>query len=183
MDELAPTPVVFSVRPAGEADRAWVLETVLGWGAEFIVSRGRKVYPQELPAFLAVTPDGQRIGLATYDVVGDACELVTLDALRQWGGIGTALLSAVRAAAEHAACRRLWLVTTNDNLDALRFYQRRGMHLAAVHHGLRETARRLKPQIPLTGCFDIPILNEIELEMPLEPQDPQPAQPTEEGAQ
>ena len=92
---------------------------------------------------------------------------MTLDALRQWQGVGTALLAAVRDAAAAAGCRRLWLVTTNDNLDALRFYQRRGMHLVTVHHGLRETARRLKPQIPLTGCFGIPLLDEIELEMPL----------------
>ena len=181
MDETTAAPTVFHVRAVGEADRAWVLQTVLGWGADFIISRGRKVFPQELPAFCAVTPQGDRLGLATYDIAGDACELVTLDAQLQWSGIGTALLAAVAGAAARAGCRRLWLVTTNDNLDALRFYQRRGMHLVAVHHGLRETARRLKPQIPLTGCFGIPIVDEIELEMHLGVTEsrPQPETPPE----
>jgi hypothetical protein len=130
MDRAASPSLAFDVRPAAETDRPWLSDMVLGWGADFIISRGRKVYPQELPAFLAVAPDGERLGLATFEIAGGACELVTL--------------------------------------DALRFYQRRGMHLVAVHHGLRETARRLKPQIPLTGNFGIPLLDEIELEMLLE---------------
>ena len=183
MDDITPAPVAFHVRPVDGADRAWVLQTVLGWDADFIISRGRKVYPQKLPAFCAVSPDGERVGLATYEIAGDACELVTLDALQQWAGVGTALLAAVREAAGASGCRRLWLITTNDNLDALRFYQRRGMRLVAVHHGLRETARRLKPQIPLTGCFGIPIEDEIELEMLLGPAEPPRSEtpPEEEG--
>jgi ribosomal protein S18 acetylase RimI-like enzyme len=168
MNKPCPQPLTFTVRPVAEDDRAWMLHMVLSWGADFIITRGRKVYPQELPGFCAVAPDGGRLGLATYEITGDACELVTLDALVPWRGVGTALLAAVREAAAAAGCRRLWLIATNDNLDALRFYQRREMHLVTVHHGLRETARRLKPQIPLTGCFGIPILDEIELEMLLD---------------
>jgi ribosomal protein S18 acetylase RimI-like enzyme len=182
MEQSAAEPLAFDVRPVAETDRAWVVKTVRGWGADFIISRGRKVSPQELPGFCAVAPAGERLGLATYEITGDACELVTLDALRQQVGVGTALLAAVREAAVRAGCRRLWLITTNDNLDALRFYQRRGMHLVAVHHGLRETARRLKPQIPLTGCFGIPIEDEIELEMLLGPAGPRPSETPPEEA-
>jgi GNAT superfamily N-acetyltransferase len=167
MESTAASQPTFHVRAVCEADRAWVTEMVLGWGADFIITRGRKVRPQDLPAFCAIAEDGERLGLATYEITDGHCELVTLDAMRQWQGVGTALLAAVRDAAATAGCRRLWLVTTNDNLDALRFYQRREMHLVTVHHGLREAARRLKPQIPLTGCFGIPLLDEIELEMPL----------------
>ena len=68
MDDITPAPVAFHIRPVDGADRAWVLQTVLGWGADFIISRGRKVYPQELPAFCAVSPDGERVGLATYEI-------------------------------------------------------------------------------------------------------------------
>ncbi len=168
MGSSAPYPLDFVIRPVEDGDRAWVTEMVLGWGADFIISRGRVVHPQELPGFCAVTREGGPLGLATYDIVGTACELVTLDAAEQRRGVGTALLTAVRDAAAAGRCSRLWLVTTNDNLDALRFYQRRGMHIAAVHHGLREAAARLKPTIPLTGCFGIPILDEIELEMLLD---------------
>jgi ribosomal protein S18 acetylase RimI-like enzyme len=74
----------------------------------------------------------------------------------------------VREVATAAGCRRLWLITTNDNLDALRFYQRRGFELVAVHRDFREVARRLKPSIPLEGNFGIPIRDEIELELRLD---------------
>jgi GNAT superfamily N-acetyltransferase len=168
MDGTGPRFVAFHLRPVDEADRPWVLNIVLEWGSDFVVSRGRKLYPQELPGFCAIGPGGERLGLATYEIIGDECQVVTLHALRQWAGIGTALLEAARDAAASAGCRRLWLITTNDNLDALRFYQRRGMHLVAVHSDLREVARSLKPLIPLVGNHDIPIRDEIELEMSLE---------------
>ncbi|MBK9123270.1 MAG: GNAT family N-acetyltransferase, partial [Chloroflexi bacterium] len=62
---------------------------------------------------------------------------------------------------------RLWLITTNDNLDALRFYQKRGWHLVAVHRDALNESRRLKPQIPIIGMDGIPLRDEIELEMTL----------------
>ncbi len=80
-------------------------------------------------------------------------------------GVGSALLSAVTALAGAERCRRLWLGTTNDNLDALRFYQRRGMRLAAVHRGAVDRARELKPSIPREGLYGIPVHDELELEL------------------
>jgi GNAT superfamily N-acetyltransferase len=77
------------------------------------------------------------------------------------------LIDAVRQEAQRAGCKRLWLITTNDNLTALRFYQRRGFVLVAVHRNAVELSRKLKPQIPLIGEHGIPIRDEIELEMPL----------------
>jgi GNAT superfamily N-acetyltransferase len=78
----------------------------------------------------------------------------------QWTGVGTALLAAVERKA-----RRLWLLTTNDNVDALRFYQRRGFRLAELHPGgVEESRARLKPEIPETGEYGIPIRDELILE-------------------
>ena len=130
-----------------------------------MVSRGRTICAAKLPGFCAVSPREERVGLATYEVVGDDCQLVTLHAFVPFAGIGTRLVEAVRKAALDSGCRRLWLVTTNDNLDALRFYQRRGFSLVAVHRGLRDVARRLKPEIPVVGAYGIPIRDEVELEM------------------
>ena len=158
---------IFTIRPVQARDREWVLRMALGWGANFIISRGRKIYAAELPDFCAVAEDGRPIGLATYEIMAGDCQLVTLDALERGWGVGTALVGAVRDAAILAGCRRLWLITTNDNLDALRFYQRRDFELAAVHRDFLQVARRLKPSIPLVGNFGIPIRDEIELEMSL----------------
>jgi ribosomal protein S18 acetylase RimI-like enzyme len=155
----------FDIRPVEAADRDWVLSLVHEWGDNFIVSRGRRLFPTRLPGFCAIGSAGERLGLATYEIMGHECQLVTLHALRLYEGIGTALTEAVRGAAASAGCSRLWLITTNDNLDALRFYQRRGFELVTVHRDLRDAARRLKPSIPLIGNYGIPIRDEIELEL------------------
>ena len=146
-------------------DAGWIREFLMPGGAEFIISRGRKLFPAELPGFHAVDHKGEKVGLATYEIVGDQCELVTIDALVRHSGIGTELLTKVKEAAMAAGCRRLWLITTNDNVEAMRFYQRRGMLLAAVHVNALEYSRTMKPSIPEIGFFNIPIRDEVEFEM------------------
>lgn len=156
------------VRPATAADRPWVEELLRGsWGSTVVVSRGVAHDAAHLPALLAIR-DGAAIGLATYRVDGGECEIVSLDAVEPRGGAGTALLAAAADEARRLGCRRLWLITSNDNLDALRFYQRRGMRLVAVHRDAIAEARRLKPSIPATGGYGIPIRDELELELVLE---------------
>ena len=133
------------------------------WGALEVVSRGRVHDPSALPGYV-VDVGTDLVGLATYRVEGNECELVTLDAVAEGVGVGTALVEAVTAAARRSGCTRLWLITTNDNLRALRFYQRRGFELAALHRGAIEASRRLKPSIPVTGLYGIPLRDELELE-------------------
>ena len=69
--------------------------------------------------------------------------------------------------AKKNGCRRVWLITTNDNTYAIRFYQKRGFDMAAIHRNAINESRKIKPQIPLTGFDKIPILHEIEFEMML----------------
>jgi RimJ/RimL family protein N-acetyltransferase len=107
------------------------------------------------------------VGLVTYRIEGSQCEVVTLNSEEEGTGIGTALLEAVCREAAAAGCTRVWLITTNDNLPALRFYQKRGMRLFALHPNAVEASRKLKPEIPLAGWEGIPIRDEIELELRL----------------
>ncbi len=134
------------------------------WGSNRVVSKGRLLCPTELEGFAAVR-DEKIVGLATYRVEGEECEVVTINSLTKGTGIGSSLLDAVRGAAVKARCRRLWLITTNDNLSALRFYQKWGLHIAAVYPNALERSRGLKPEIPLLGKEGIPLRDEIELEM------------------
>ena len=157
----------FSVRGIAESDHAWVLEVVRGWGADFIVSRGRKIFPAELPGSVAEDEHGNKVGLLTYEIIGDHCEVVTLDAFNKFSGIGTVLMKKAVETARAQGCRRLWLITTNDNLDAIRFYQRRGMTIAAIHVNAIVHSRQLKPSIPEIGLRGIPVRDEIEFEMGL----------------
>ena len=153
------------VRPAAPTDRDWIAAFLAEHGSLRVARGGELVGPFDHPMLVAETSDGA-VGLLTYIVDGEACEVLTLHAVRQWAGAGSALIAAVRAVAAEQGCRRLWLVTTNDNVDALRFYQRRGFRLAAVRPGLVDEARRtLKPEIPETGAYGIPLRDEIELEI------------------
>ena len=155
------------VVPLSPHDQAPVANFVAErWGAGFVVSRGQVYHPHQLPGFI-VRRGGAIVGLATYHLDAGTCQVVTLDSLLPGHGLGTALLQAVRAAALAAGCRRLWLITTNDNLPALRFYQKRGFRLVAVYPGALEQSRRLKPDIPLLGLDGIPLRDELELEWPL----------------
>lgn len=155
----------FTIRPVVESDKGWVLDIARGWGADFIVTRGRRVFPAEIDGFYAVTDDGTKVGLVTYEIIGDQCEVVTLDAFEKYHGIGTALLEAARKDAVLRGCQRLWLITLNDNLDAIRFYQRRGMTIAAIHKNALEFSRKIKPTIAEIGQYGIPLRDEIEFEM------------------
>ena len=157
----------FEVRALRAAERRWLAEHLeLAWGSTTVVSRGRGHDASALPSLVA-TAGEELVGLATYELDGVACQIVTLEAFRPQAGVGSALLAAVADHARSHGCRRLWLVTTNDNLDALRFYQRRGMRLIAVHAGAVDAARALKPEIPRIGNHGIPIADELELELPL----------------
>ena len=151
-----------------EADQAWVRErTELLFSGNFLVSREVVHDPTRLPGFIAVE-HGERVGVATYHIAGELCELVSIDSLCQFMGVGTELLAAVESAARAAGCARLWTITTNDNLDALRFFQRRGFLITAYRLGGMDRIRELKP-IPADGYYGIPIRDEIELEKPVAP--------------
>ena len=119
------------------------------------------------PALVA-EHNGELAGVLTYIADGDACEVLTLHATERRAGIGTALLGAVEERARAAGCTRVWLITTNDNVDALRFYQRRGFRLVALHAGAVDDSRaRLKPEIPRTGEHGIDLRDELVLEKDL----------------
>ena len=134
------------------------------WGSTRILSRWRYHETRNLPAFVALK-NGEPVGLATYYFEGELCELVTLNSFAEGIGIGEALLFAVRDAAREAGCKKLWLTTSNDNLPALQFYQKRAMTIVAVHRHAIDEARKENRAIPLLGYHDIPSRDELELEM------------------
>jgi GNAT superfamily N-acetyltransferase len=156
---------VFQVRPLGEDDRDWVARLLEEhWGSAAIVTRGRVHHSDKLPGFVAMRGN-EPIGLITYRIGGDECEIVSLNSLVEETGIGSALINAVKDTAVSERCRRLWLITTNDNLAALRFYQKRGFALVAIYRDALEKSRQLKPGVPLIGMEGIPLRDEIELEV------------------
>jgi len=153
----------FRVRAIEPGDSDWLRAFLAEhWGSEDVVVHGERFHPVELPGFVATVGDA-RVGLITYDMRGSTCEIVTLNSTVEGRGIGAALIGRVREIARERDCTRLCLTTTNDNLHALRFYQKRGFELVAVHRGAVETSRELKPEIPAIGCHGIARRDEIEM--------------------
>jgi ribosomal protein S18 acetylase RimI-like enzyme len=158
----------FDIRPISEVAPQRIIDFLQQrWGSQVVISRGQMYDAGSLPGYFACHHE-RIIGVATYHIAGDACELVTLDSEVEEIGVGTALITAVKQAALAANCRRLWLITTNDNLHALGFYQKQGFRITAVHPNALDISRQLKPQIPLIGQDGIPLRDEIELEMLLD---------------
>lgn len=159
------------IRPVQEADRAAVARFIEAeWGALVMAAHGTVFHPAELPGFIAEMPgqgSGQPVGLLTYAVAGGALEIVTLNAVRRLRGTGTTLLGYAVTEAGRRGCREIRLTTTNDNVEGLRFYQRRGFRLAELRPGAVDEARRIKPEIPQVGEHGIPLHDELDLVRPV----------------
>ncbi len=151
-------------RPADVPDVAAFLDR---HGSSVVARLDRLERPLDHPALLAV--DGASIvGVLTYIASPPDAEILTLHVDRQWHGGGTSLMRAAERVAIDAGCARLFVITTNDNVDALRFYQRRGFRLAELRPGAVERSRAtLKPGIPAVGDHGIPLRDELVLDKTL----------------
>jgi N-acetylglutamate synthase-like GNAT family acetyltransferase len=143
----------------------------VAWGGPLVAGHDTLFDLTTLPTLVALDADGALVGALAYRLEADGLEVVSIAAHPRGGGAGTALLAAVADVARRLQRPRLWLVTTNDNLDALRFYQRRGLRIVHVNRGAVDRARRLKPSVPLIGAYGIALHDELRLELALEPGD------------
>jgi ribosomal protein S18 acetylase RimI-like enzyme len=152
------------IRAAEPGDRAELERFLERWYSLRIARLGTLERPLD-HTMLVAERDGRLLGVLTYVVRGAECEVLTLHTDERRNGVGSALIAKVKQIAQRAGCTRLWLITTNDNVDALRFYQRRGFRLAALQPGAVDDSRlRLKPEIPPVGNHGIPIRDELKLE-------------------
>jgi ribosomal protein S18 acetylase RimI-like enzyme len=158
------------VRPATAADAPYIERSLTeAFAGTMALAHGELIDCLALPAVVAFEA-GEPVGLLTYRVSGQGAgsdwEVVSLAAERPGIGVGSALLEWIRATGAGAGAKRIWLVTTNDNVHALRFYQRRGYDLVGLHRDAVTRGRSLKPSIPLE-LNGIPLRHELELELRL----------------
>lgn len=156
---------MYDIRPLDQTFRPWAHDFInREWGSPGIVTRGRLYDTVQLSGFVVVE-NKEPIGLITFKIDGDECEIISLNSLKEKRGVGSSLVEAVAKEAKTNACRRVFTITTNDNTNALRFYQKRGFRIRAVYPNALEMSRKLKPTIPLIGIDGIPLRDEIELEL------------------
>ncbi|MEW4284752.1 GNAT family N-acetyltransferase [Priestia koreensis] len=151
-----------SVMKKDKSDEQWI-EQVLEeyWGGTTMVTRGVSHHLLQYPAWIAKKGD-QPSGVLIYRMEQNECEILLLQSFDKYKGVGTQLLSTFLQSVQHEA-ERIWLITSNDNLDALRFYQKRHFSLTHVNVGAITRARETKSSIPLTGYYGIPIKDELQL--------------------
>lgn len=157
--------VEFEIRPI--TDRAFLEELLrLRWSGGALILRGKIVHPKDVEA-IAAYHDGRLAGVATWLLEGPVIYLATLNNISDQRGVGMALLDAMMDLGREKGSALLRVIVTNDNLNALGFYQRRGFRIITVAPGAIDMIRTLMPNIPTMGANRIPIRDEIELEIAL----------------
>lgn len=153
------------VRQIAPGDRDWVAKALVEqWTSTSVARRGELVDAAGLPGYLA-TLDGRRVGMILVDVKDRAYEVVAISTTEPRHGVGRALMERCFAEARATGCWRVWLVTTNNNIAAIAFYQRLGMDMCALHRQAAQLARELKPTIPVRDATGVPIDHELEFEL------------------
>jgi len=156
--------MAFQIEKISEEDHEKVLAIVKSfWGNETLIVHNELFDARTLDGLKAVEGN-QILGICHYHIFDNECEILTLTSLDPRRGIGTALLAKVEKIATSCGCNLLSLTTTNDNLEALGFYQKRGFHLAALFSSQVDLSRQIKPEIPKIGYHGIPIRDELRLE-------------------
>ena len=134
------------------------------WYTTTMIIRGKEVDMTQTDGFY-VKEQEDIIGLITYFVSDDVLEVISLNSLRENQGIGTKLVDAVIREAKDRKLKKILVVTTNDNINAIKFYQKRGFDMACLYHNALDISRKIKPEIPLIGDHSIPLRHEIEFEL------------------
>jgi GNAT superfamily N-acetyltransferase len=122
------------IRRVDHHDEDWIGELLRArWGDESVARLGRVAYPAKLPGFVAVADLIEPVGLLTYELADEQCQVVTIDSLREGIGVGSLLVDAAIHLARDVRCRRVWLITTSDNVRARSWCERRGFRLVTTH--------------------------------------------------
>ena len=133
------------------------------WGSPQMVISSGIFQCDELDGFAVLDENNRIIGLITYIMDQSECEIISLDSLVENKGIGSKLIQEVENIAKKNNVSKIKLVTTNDNVHALAFYQKRGYQLAELLVDAVDLARNMKPEIPLVADNGIPIRDELVL--------------------
>lgn len=160
--------MALDVRDLEPADHDWA-RALIGahQGGDHRVARlGELLDPAEQEGIVAEV-DGRPVGLLTAHETDRGLEVLTLHSEVGGLGAGTRLLEVALRVADASHAPRLWLVTTNDNIDAIRWCLRRGFTVAAVHAGAVDADRAtIKPTIPAVNPVNgLPIRDFVELEI------------------
>jgi GNAT superfamily N-acetyltransferase len=156
-----------AINQISSEDAIWLKSLIeCEWGGNPLVIRGKSYYPEKLPGLIALK-ENSRIGFLSYEIRENICEIIAFEVFEKFCGIGSKMLNTLISIIKENACNQIYVMTTNDNLDALRFYQRRGFNITGIHINSVKKSRAIKPSIPINGDLGIPLRDEIDLTLKL----------------
>ncbi|GJQ62706.1 MAG: N-acetyltransferase [Melioribacteraceae bacterium] len=155
---------IVNIIPVEDTEVRKILEE--HWGSTTIIAMDRVHTIEDLSGFVAIQKN-MAAGLITYEIRKNTCEIVTLNSLIPRIGVGSELVSRCIKLAREENCEKIWVSTTNDNTDAMKFYQKRGFRFRQIYPDKIDEYRLKKPEIPLIGMNDIPMKDEIVFDMVL----------------
>jgi N-acetylglutamate synthase-like GNAT family acetyltransferase len=159
-------PEKYTIKTALKTDFEWIKEVYARtWSGDVCVSRGKVQKVDDFTGGFMAETDGQNTGFVTYTITGPETEITGIVSLKEKNGIGSALVKAVIDLAKKQQIKKVCLVTTNDNLNGIGFWQKRGFKFVKVYPGSMEFVRKIKPAVPFIGENGIPLRDEMELEM------------------
>lgn len=148
-----------------ENNRKHVNEFIIKqWLTSEMVIRGAIIDMTKVEGCIALE-NNAIVGLITFTIDNEECEILSLDSLKENTGLGTNLLQMIIHHAKENKCKRVKLITTNDNIKAIQFYQKRGFDICNIYYNALEISRKIKPEIPMIGENGIPIKHEIEFSL------------------
>lgn len=156
----------FEIKKTESKDTDWIKDIFIQyWHGDLIVSKGKIQRIDQFTGGYKAEIDSEKIGLITYTITNKELEITGLFSFKERIGVGKTLVNTVIELAKKKELERIFLVTTNDNLYAFGFWQKRGFKIIRVYPNAMEYTRQLKPSIPIIGENGIPLRDEIELEM------------------
>jgi N-acetylglutamate synthase-like GNAT family acetyltransferase len=156
-----------SIRDKSESDNAWLSDYLKNsWGSSIVITKGKIYRTEDLEGYIAES-NNKVVGIGLFDISSNKCEIVVLESMVQKQGVGTRIVELIKLKAQQMNCDLLWLITTNDNIDAIRYYEKIGFTVTAIYKNAILESRKMKPEIPLIGNNGIEIRDEIKLEMRL----------------
>jgi len=159
-------PEKYTIKTAAKADFEWIKELYRQyWSGDICVSRGKVQKVDDFTGGFVAETGGQNTGFVTYTITGPEMEITGIVSLKEKSGTGSALVKAVIELAKKQQINKVCLVTTNDNLNGIGFWQKRGFKFVKVYPCSMEYVRKIKPAVPLIGENGIPLRDELELEM------------------
>jgi ribosomal protein S18 acetylase RimI-like enzyme len=135
------------------------------WGSEIIVTPSGVYKDVDTLDGIILEYEGKFAGMILYTIQKSEMEIVEIHVKVHGIAIGSELLQHAKLVAYKNKCRRIWVSTSNDNLNAMRFYQKRGFNMINIYIGFMDEVRRYKPELPQIGIDGIPLLHLIELEL------------------